>query len=86
MEVPGPRSESKPQLQLTPQLWQCQILNLLRQTGDQTRTSAAIQATRDNVGSLTHCATAGTPEVLNLNVVHFCKISPTEDLINQLYV
>lgn len=33
MKVPGPRTESVPQLQPTPQLWQCWILNPLRKSG-----------------------------------------------------
>ena len=33
MEVPRPGIKSKPQLQPVPQLWQCQILNLLHHSG-----------------------------------------------------
>ena len=49
MEVPGPGIKSKAQL------WQYWILNPLCQARDQT------QAARDNVGSLTLRAMAGTP-------------------------
>ena len=59
MEVPEPGTESEMQLQPTPQLWQCQILNPLYRTGDQTLASAATLATA--VGFLTHRTMAGTP-------------------------
>ena len=34
MDIPWPEIESKPQLQPTPQLWQCWILNPLLPAGD----------------------------------------------------
>ena len=39
--VPRPEMESELQLQPTPQLWQCWILNLLQDAGDQTLAGAA---------------------------------------------
>ena len=47
MEVPRPGIESELWLRPSPQLWQCQILNLLHRAGDQTRASAATQATAE---------------------------------------
>ena len=37
MEVPGPGMKSKVKLQSMPQLWQCQILNLLYHSGNSNR-------------------------------------------------
>ena len=59
MEVPGPGTESKLQLQPTPQLWQCKIYNPLCWAGDQTHSSAETWAAA--IRFLTHCTTAGTP-------------------------
>ena len=59
MEISGSEMESKPQLQSTPQLWPCQILNPLHQAGDPTHSSAATQATA--IGFLTYFATEGNP-------------------------
>ena len=44
MEILGSGIESEPQLQPKPQLWQCQILNPLHPSGNQTRALAATQA------------------------------------------
>ena len=59
MEVPGPGTESEPQLQ------QRQILNPLLKAGDQTHTSAATRATV--VGFLTHGTTSETPSINTLS-------------------
>jgi len=45
VEVPGPGTESEPQLRPTPQLQQHQILNRLPQAEDQTCASTATRAT-----------------------------------------
>lgn len=55
MEIPGPRTESKPWLGPVPHLRQHQILNSLCQAGYQN-----LHCSRDN-RSLTHCASAGIP-------------------------
>ena len=56
-EVPQPGIKSHPC-----HSWQCQVLIPLCRARNQTFASAATQ--RDNAGSLTCCATAGTPKVL----------------------
>ena len=63
--VPRLGIELRSQLQPTPQLWQCQILNPPCQARDQTRTSATTRAAA--VGSLTCYTTAGTLPPLYLN-------------------
>ena len=50
MEVPGPRTDSKPQLQPMPQLWQHQILNPTFQTGDRTHASTKTHQTLNPLG------------------------------------
>ena len=42
MEVPGPGTESKPQPQHMPQLWQCCILNPLHQAWDWTQATSEV--------------------------------------------
>ena len=59
IEVPGPGTESEPQLRPTPQVQQHWISNPLHWAVGQTCTSSVTWATA--VGFLTHWATAGTP-------------------------
>ena len=59
MDISGPGIKSKPQLQPTPQLQQCWILNLLCWVADWNCVATATQAT--SVKFLTYCITAGTP-------------------------
>ena len=59
MQVPRPGTESQPQLQPTPQLWQCRTFNPLCQAEDPNCTSAVTHASA--AGFLAHCARAGTP-------------------------
>ena len=61
MEVPGSGTESKMQLWPMPQLQQRWFLNPLCQARNQTHISVVTQATAETTGSLTHCATAGSP-------------------------
>ena len=62
MEVPRLETESELRLQ---QLWQCWTFNPLHWAGDWSAASSAFTVTwAPAVGFLTHCATAGTPEVL----------------------
>ena len=56
MQVPGPGTESEPQLCPTPQLQQCWILNPLRGARDQNLSLCRAAAVR----SLTYCTIAGT--------------------------
>ena len=49
MEVPGPGTESKPQVWLIPQLQQHQTFNSLHQGRDQTHTSAVTRATAETM-------------------------------------
>ena len=70
VEVPGPGIKSKLQLQLMPQLQQCQILSSLSQAGE-----SNLHCCRDNVKSLTQYATVGTPGLfLFCKQVHLCHI------------
>ena len=57
-EVPRPGTESELQLWPMPQPLQCQILNPLRQAGDWTCASTAIQTA--TIKFSTHCTTVGT--------------------------
>ena len=63
MDVPRPGIESVSQL-----------LNLLQQARDQTHTSAVTQAA--TVGSLTHCAIAGTPPLCYLEQLYYFASLP----------
>ena len=63
MDVPRPGIESVSQL-----------LNLLQQARDQTHTSAVTQAAA--VGSLTHCAIAGTPLLCYLEQLYYFASLP----------
>ena len=61
VRVMGPGTESKPELRPAPQLQPCRILNPLCRAGDWTASPTQWQA-----ASLTHCATAGTPKLLDI--------------------
>ena len=66
MEVPGPETESKLQLQPKPQLqW---ILKPTALAGYQTYASAATQAAA--AGFLTHCTTVETPIYFKVFIVY----------------
>ena len=71
-KVPGPQTEFKPQLQLSPQLQQHRVLNPLHRAGDGTCASTATQATA--VRSLSPYITAGTPNTpRNLMSSNMCR-------------
>ena len=71
MEIPGPGIESELPLRPASGCGNAGSFNPLRQAWDQTRDSSMNPVV--TVGSLTHCATAGTPKiaVLNANISAF---------------
>ena len=72
MEVHRPGTESKSQLQTTPQLQQCQIL---KPTAPGEGSNLYLCRTQDaTVRFLTHCTTAGTPRILFLIIALTLKI------------